>query len=141
MFSHELDVLKKLSIPTRKWGDSYRVRIRGKTGRMVWVSNISRGYNKTQIAKQYPKSFPRNSSVDGRVNILNEAVAKAKPSYSKLKRRAKGVNTYERMPQKEVFSHLRETLRSQTKAFKVSIQLGYNLIDIQTGEKRYFSSS
>lgn len=45
------------------------------------------------------------------------------------------------MPQKEVFSKLNETLRAQTRAFKVSLQLGYNLIDTQTGEKRYFSPS
>lgn len=45
------------------------------------------------------------------------------------------------MPQKEVFSKLNETLRAQTRAFKLSLQLGYNLIDTQTGEKIYFSPS
>ncbi|KAL7679393.1 hypothetical protein Plhal304r1_c080g0166281 [Plasmopara halstedii] len=139
MFSHELDGLRKLGIPVKKWGDSYRGKVRGRTGRMVWVSNLSRPYNKEQIVKQHPKAFPRNSSIKDNVNVLKNAVSRPKASYSRMKRRAKEVHTFERMLNEDVFSNLRRTLRSQTKAFKVPIELGYNLINIHTGEKRYYS--
>ena len=139
MFSHELDGLKKLGIPLKRWGDSYRVKVRGRSGRMVWVSNLSKPYHKQQIAQLYPKAFPRNLSVNDRVNVLQKAITKKQKSYSHTKSRNKEVHTFERMPKEEVFSNLNTTLRNQTKAFKVSIELGYNLINTHTGEKKYFN--
>ena len=81
--------MKKIGIPVKRWGDSYRVKVRGKSGRMVWVSNLSKPSHKRQIAKLYPKAFPRDLSVNDRVNTLQKAISKPKQSYSKIKRKAK----------------------------------------------------
>ncbi|GMF66262.1 unnamed protein product [Phytophthora lilii] len=53
MFAYELARLKILNIQAIKWGSSYRVKVRGRTGKMVYVSNISRTINKRLVAKQY----------------------------------------------------------------------------------------
>lgn len=86
-----------------------------------------------------PKAFARNSSIKARVDVLKNAVSRPKASYNRMKKRAKEVHAFERLPKADVFSNLKRTLRSQTKAFKVSIELGYDRINIQTGEKRYYS--
>lgn len=130
-----------MDIPAKRWRDTYRVKVRGKSSRMVWVSNLSKSSNKQQIAKLNPKSIPRNSSVNERVYVLKNAVRRPKKSYSKSKKKTQETHTFERMPQAEVFPNLSEALRSQKQAFKVAIELGYNLINIQTGEKRYYSPS
>jgi len=140
MFSHELDGLKKLGIPLKRWGDSYRVKIRGRD-RYIYVSSINKPSTRALIAKQYPQAFARSSTIKERMKKLEKAVSKPKPSYSKIKRNAKEVHLFEGMPKETVFINLRQTLRNQTKAFKVSIELGYNLINTHTGEKRYFNPS
>ncbi|GMF38865.1 unnamed protein product [Phytophthora lilii] len=53
MFAYELAGLKRLNIQAVKWGSSYRVKVRGRTGKMVYVSNISRSINKKLVAKHY----------------------------------------------------------------------------------------
>lgn len=53
MFAYELEGLKRLNIQAIKWGSSYRVKVRGRTGKMVYVSNVSRPINQKLVAKQY----------------------------------------------------------------------------------------
>lgn len=77
---------------------------------MTYVSDINKSHNREQIAKLYPKAFKRDSSISDRVNQLKTATSERKSSYKKTKGRAKEIHTFERMPQKEVFSNLNETL-------------------------------
>ncbi|ETL27188.1 hypothetical protein L916_19243 [Phytophthora nicotianae] len=53
MFAWELEGLKRLKIETIRWGSSYRVKVRGKTGKIVYVSNLSRPSDRKLVAKQY----------------------------------------------------------------------------------------
>ncbi|GMF38965.1 unnamed protein product [Phytophthora lilii] len=53
MFAYELEGLRRLNIQDIKWGSSYRVKVRGRTGKMVYVSNVSRPINQRLVAKQY----------------------------------------------------------------------------------------
>ncbi|GMF12045.1 unnamed protein product [Phytophthora lilii] len=57
MFAHELEGLKRLNIQTIKWGSTYRVKVRGRTGKLVYISNISRPANQKLVAKQYKVSI------------------------------------------------------------------------------------
>ncbi|GMF14923.1 unnamed protein product [Phytophthora fragariaefolia] len=57
MFAYELEGLKRLNIQANKWGSSYRVKVRGRTGKMVYASNVSRPIYQRLVAKQYNVSM------------------------------------------------------------------------------------
>ena len=139
MFVHEIEALKQLGIPIKQWGDSYRVKIRGKTGRFTYVSNLSRPYNREQIAKLNPKAFPKGYSVKKRMEKLEKAINGRKEKHTVKRNKTNQTHTFEHMRQTDVMTNLEKVLKSQKKAFKVAIELGYNLIDLNTGERRYWA--
>ncbi|ETL80372.1 hypothetical protein L917_19132 [Phytophthora nicotianae] len=50
MLSNELEALKRLNIPVKRWGSSFRVKVRNKYGRVVYISSFSKGSNRLQAS-------------------------------------------------------------------------------------------
>ena len=140
MHQHEVNALKKLGVPIKKWGDSYRIKVRSKSGRFTYISDINKRSYAEQIAKLYPKAFSGEKDIEKCVKKLKATVEEEKPRYRVWNRnKHKQSYLFEKHPTEKVFSKVEEILRNQKKAFKMSISLGYNLINIQTGEERYWS--
>ncbi|KAF4137349.1 hypothetical protein GN958_ATG13479, partial [Phytophthora infestans] len=53
ILSHELDGLKRLDILFKRWGSTFRVKVRNKYGRIVYISSFERGYNCTLLRKAF----------------------------------------------------------------------------------------
>ncbi|GMF15356.1 unnamed protein product [Phytophthora lilii] len=121
MFAYELEGLNRLNIQPIKWGSSYRVKVRRRTGKMVFVSNISRSINKKLVAKQY------NVSVETLEKHMS-ADYKADPKYRFYKGNHIESQLYEGIEATDFYDKLENVLSTQTRAFKVDILLqgGYS---------------
>ncbi|KAG2784877.1 hypothetical protein Pcac1_g5373 [Phytophthora cactorum] len=121
MFAYELEGLKRLRIQAIKWGSSYRVKVRGKPGKMVYVSNLSHPSNQQLVAKQYKVS----------VDKLKKHISsdyKSDPKYRFYKGKQMESHLYEGIQPVEFYDNLENVLASQKNAFKINIALGYDLI-------------
>ncbi|KAG3017282.1 hypothetical protein PC128_g14640 [Phytophthora cactorum] len=120
MFAYELEGLKRLNIDAIRWGSTYRVKVRGRTGKMVYVSNVSRPTNQKLLAKQYKIS----------VEILKKHMSpnyKTAPKYRFYNGKHMESHLYKGIQPAEFYDKLENVLSSQTNAFKVNIALGYDL--------------
>ncbi|GMF66033.1 unnamed protein product [Phytophthora lilii] len=120
MFAYELEGLKRLNIQAIKWGSSYRVKVRGRTGKMVYVSNVSRPMNQRLVAKQY------NVSIKTLEKHLSPNF-KADPKYRFYNGNHMESHLYEGVPS-VFYDKLENVLSTQASAFKVNIALGYELV-------------
>ncbi|KAG2802042.1 hypothetical protein PC129_g6749 [Phytophthora cactorum] len=113
-------------------GSSYRVKVRGKTGKMVYISNLSRPANQMLVAKQYKVS----------IETLNKHISadyKADSKYRFYNGKQMESHLYEGIQPAEFYDKLENALASQKGAFKVNIALGYDLVSLADGEEtRYF---
>ncbi|GMF31754.1 unnamed protein product [Phytophthora lilii] len=117
MFAYELEGLKRLNIQAIKWGSSYRVKVRGRTGKMVYVSNVSRPINQRFVAKQYNvsiKTLEKHLSAD----------FKADPKYRFYNGNHMESQLYEGVEPSVFYDKLENVLSTQASAFKVNIALG-----------------
>ncbi|GMF09603.1 unnamed protein product [Phytophthora lilii] len=127
MFAYELERLKILNIQAIKCGSSYRVKVRGRTGKMVYVSNVSRPTNQKLLAKQYKisvKTLKKHMSPD----------YKTDPKYRFYNGKHMESHLYVGIQPAEFYDKLENVLATQTNAFKVSIALGYDLISLTDGD-------
>ncbi|KAG3228164.1 hypothetical protein PC129_g1313 [Phytophthora cactorum] len=123
MFAYELEGLKRLNIDAIRWGSTYRVKVRGRTGKMVYVSNVSRPTNQKLLAKQYKIS----------VETLKKHMSpnyKTDPKYRFYNGKHMESHLYEGIQPAEFYDKLENVLASQTNAFKVYIALGYDLTPV-----------
>jgi len=121
MFAYELEGLSRLNIRAIKWGSSYRVKVRGRTGKMVYISNISQPKNRKLVAKQYKVSIDK-------LEKHMSAGYKADPKYRFYNGKNMESHLYEGIQASEFYDKLENVLASQKNAFKVNIALGYDLI-------------
>ncbi|GMF40601.1 unnamed protein product, partial [Phytophthora lilii] len=132
MFAYELEGLKRLNIQAIKRGSSYRVKVRGRTGKMVCVSNISRSVNKKLVAKQY------NVSVETLEKHMSPDY-KADPKYRFYSGNHMESHLYEAIEANDFYDKLENVLSTQVTAFKVNIALGYELVSKpDPDDTRYF---
>ncbi|GMF36794.1 unnamed protein product [Phytophthora fragariaefolia] len=132
MFAYELEGLKRLNIQPIKWGSSYRVKVRGRTGKMVYVSNVSRPINQRLVAKQY------NVSIETLEKHLSPDY-KADPKYRFYNGNHMESHLYEGVDSFDFYSKLENVLSTQTSAFKINIALGYELVSkTDPDDTRYF---
>ncbi|KAG2766991.1 hypothetical protein Pcac1_g21725 [Phytophthora cactorum] len=127
MFAYELEGLKRLNIDAIRWGSTYRVKVRGRTGKMVYVSNVSRPTNQKLLAKQYKIS----------VEILKKHMSpnyKTDPKYRFYNGKHMESHLYKGIQPAEFYDKLENVLSSQTNAFKVNIALGYDLVSLTDGD-------
>ncbi|GMF65698.1 unnamed protein product [Phytophthora lilii] len=135
MLSSELEALKRLNIPVKRWGDSFRVKVRNQSGRQVYIGSFSKSSNRKLLAKTY--KLP-----EARVERNLNKNYKQPPAYSFTKSNVRETHLYEYYSKGEIFDKVRSTLKSQKKAFKVQVQLGYKLIDRVSGlERNYWPAS
>ncbi|KAG2916330.1 hypothetical protein PC114_g7558 [Phytophthora cactorum] len=126
MFAYELEGLKRLNIDAVRWGSTYRVKVRGRTGKMVYVNNVSRPTNQKLLAKQYKIS----------VETLKKHMSpnyKTDPKYRFYNGKHMESHLYEGIQPTEFYDKLENVLASQTNAFKVNIALGYDLVSLTDG--------
>ncbi|GMF37822.1 unnamed protein product [Phytophthora lilii] len=132
MFAYELEGLKRLNIQAIKWGSSYRVNVRGRTGKMVYVSNVSRPINQRLVAKQYnvsTETLERHLSPD----------YKDDPKYRFYNRNHMESHLYEGVEATDFYYKLENVLSTQASAFKVNVALGYELVSkTDPDDTRYF---
>ncbi|KAJ8579170.1 hypothetical protein ON010_g25 [Phytophthora cinnamomi] len=132
IFAYELEGIKRLNIRAIRWGTIYRVKVRGRTGKMVYVSNLSRPNNQTLIAKQYNVSvaeLKKHMSLE----------FKADPKYRFYNGNHMEAHLYEVIQSSEFYEKLENVLDRQKSSFKVNIALGYDLVSLtDDGETRYF---
>ncbi|KAG4064168.1 hypothetical protein PC123_g986 [Phytophthora cactorum] len=132
MFAYELEGLKRLNIQAIKWGSSYRVKVRGRTGKMVYISNLSHPANQKLVAKQY------NVAIET-LNKHMSADYKADSKYRFYNVKQMESHLYEGIQPAEFYDKLENVLSSQKSAFMVNIALGYDLVSLADGEEtRYF---
>ncbi|OWY99527.1 hypothetical protein PHMEG_00029456 [Phytophthora megakarya] len=132
MFAYELEGLKRLHIRAIKWGSTYRVLVRGKTGKMVYLSNLSRPSNLKLVAKQY------KVSLDNLKKHLSSDY-KTDPHYRFYKGNHMESHLYEGIQRGEFYDKLENVLESQKSAYKVNIALGYDLISkTDDSDTRYY---
>ncbi|GMF43449.1 unnamed protein product [Phytophthora lilii] len=122
MFAYELERLKRSNIQAIKWGSSYRVKVRGRTGKMVYVSNVSRNVsrpiNQRLVAKQY------NVSTETLEKHLSPDY-KADPKNRFYNGNHMQSHLYEGVEATDFYYKLENILSTQASAFKVSS--GYKL--------------
>lgn len=131
MFAHELEGLKRLKIKPIKWGSSYRVKVLGRTGRMVFIGDVSKLKNQQLIAKQYKVSIEKlkkQLSPDYRDD----------PKYKPWIGMYGESHLYENIPTGEFYDKLEHVLLNQKKAYKVNLALGYTMYDPVNDEEFYF---
>jgi hypothetical protein len=131
MFAYELEGLKRLKIKPIKWGSSYRLKVRGRTGKMVFIGNVSQPKNQKLIAKQYKVSIDdlkKNLSSDYRDD----------PKYKPWVGTFGETHLYENIPTGEFYDKLENVLLSQKKAYKINLALGYTMYDPVNDEEFYF---
>ncbi|GMF36586.1 unnamed protein product [Phytophthora lilii] len=132
MFAYKLEGLKRLNIHAIKWGSSYRVKVRGTTGKMVYVSNVSRLINKRLVAKQY------NVSIET-LEIHLSPDYKADPKYRFYNSNHMESHLSESVEPSDFYNKLENGLSTQTSAVKVNIALGYELVSkTDPDDTRYF---
>ncbi|KAG4039147.1 hypothetical protein PC123_g25298 [Phytophthora cactorum] len=132
MFAYELEGLKRLNIQAIKWGSSYRVKVRGRTGKLVYISYISRPANQKLVAKQYKVSIETHNK-----HMSADHTADSKYRFYNGKQMES--HLYEGIQPAEFYDKLENVLASQKSAFKVNIALGYDLVSLADGEEtRYF---
>ncbi|GMF45121.1 unnamed protein product [Phytophthora lilii] len=111
MFAYELEGLRRLNIQPIKWGSSYRVKVLGRTGKMVYVSNVSRLINKRLADPKY--RFYNGNHMESHL--------------------------YEGVEPSNFYNKLENVLSTQTSAFKINIALGYELVSkTDPDDTRYF---
>ena len=121
MFGYELEGLKRLKIHPIKWGGKYRVKVKGKTGRMTYISNLSRPSNLKLVSQLY--------KVD--IDKLKKYISKdfkTDPHYRFYKGTHMESHLYEGIQADAFYDKLENVLESQKNAFKINIALGYDLI-------------
>ncbi|GMF65334.1 unnamed protein product [Phytophthora lilii] len=131
MLAHELEGLKRLKIKPIKWGSSYRIKVRGWTGKMVYIGNPSHPKNQKLIAKQYKVSIAdleKNLSPDYRND----------PIYKPWIGMFGETHLYENIPADEFYDKLENVLLTQNKAYKVNLALGYTMYDPVSDVEFYF---
>ncbi|ETK73752.1 hypothetical protein L915_19354 [Phytophthora nicotianae] len=121
MFAWELEGLKRLKIEAIRWGSSYRVKVRGKTGKIVYVSNLSRPSDRKLVAKQYGIS-------EDKLSTHLSSDYKADPKYRFYSGNHMETHIYENIQPGEFYDKLENVLNCQQKASKVNIAIGYILI-------------
>ncbi|GMF28176.1 unnamed protein product [Phytophthora fragariaefolia] len=132
MFAYELEGLKRLIIKPIRWGSSYRIKVRGKTGRMVYISNISHPTNQKLVAKQYKISL-------GKLQKNVAADFKEDSKYRFYQGKHMESHLYEGIQPADFYDKLENVLATQKSAFKVNIALGYKLVSrTDDSETRYF---
>ena len=132
MLPYEHEGLKRLNIKVVRWGTDYRVKVRGKTGRMVYVSNITHPTNQKLIAKHY------NVSTEDLTKHVSKDY-KTDPKYRFYSGQHMESHLYEGIQPSEFYDKLEHVLSKQTNAFKVNVALGYDLISLSDeNETRYF---
>ncbi|GMF26398.1 unnamed protein product [Phytophthora lilii] len=131
MLAHELEGLKRLKIKPIKWGSSYRIKVRGWTGKMVYIGNPSHPKNQKLIAKQYKVSIAdleKNLSPDYRDD----------PTYKPWIGMFGETHLYENIPADEFYDKLENVLLTQNKAYKINLALGYTMYDPVSDVEFYF---
>ncbi|KAG2774578.1 hypothetical protein PC112_g25236 [Phytophthora cactorum] len=132
MLAYELEGLKRLNIQAIKWGSSYRVKVRGRTGKMVYVSNLSRPINQRLVAKQY------NVSIETLEKHMSPDY-KADPKYRFYNGNHMESHLYEGVEPTDFYDKLENVLSTQASAFKVNVALGYELVSkTDPDDTRYF---
>ncbi|GMF10189.1 unnamed protein product [Phytophthora lilii] len=112
MFAYELEGLKRLNIQAIKWSSSYRVKVHGRTGKMVYVSNVSRPINQRLVAKQY------NVSTETLEKHLSPEY-KADPKYRFYNGNHMESHLYEGVEATDFYDKLENVLSTQASAFKL----------------------
>jgi len=131
MFAYELEGLKRLNIKPIKWGNSYRLKVRGSTGKMVFIGNVSQPKNQKLIAKQYKVSvekLKKQLSPDYRDD----------PTYKPWVGMFGETHLYENIPTDEFYDKLENVLLSQKRAYKINLALGYTMYYPFNDEEFYF---
>jgi hypothetical protein len=131
MLSNELEALKRLNIPVKRWGSSFRVKVKNQNGRSVYISNFETGRNRKLLAKTYKLS-------ESRVERNLDKDYKRPGAYSFFKNKVLESHLYEYYTRDQIDDKIRSTLKGQKKAFKVNVQLGYKLIDRVSGLERNY---
>jgi len=132
MFGYELEGLKRLAIPYIKWGSTYRVKVRGRTNKMVYIGDVSRLKNKKLLEKQYGVSM-----TDLKKHLSPDY--KADPKYRFYQGKHSEAHLYENIPAGEFYDKLENVLSSQKNSFKINIALGYQLVSkMDEDDTRYW---
>jgi len=134
MLSYELDALKRLNIPVKRWGSSFRVKVKNQNGRTVYISSFEKGKNRQFLANQYKIS-------KSRISKHFTPNYKDPSSFSYRKTKVYDEYLYENYSRNDVMSNIRSVLAKQSKAFKAQVQLGYKLVDRITGLERNYQPS
>ncbi|GMF30023.1 unnamed protein product [Phytophthora lilii] len=112
MINTKLEGLNRLNIQAINWGSSYRAKVRGSTGKMVYVSNVSRPTNQKLLAKQHKisvETLKKHISPDYKTDPMYRFYGKHMASH-----------LYEGIQPAEFYDKLENVLAGQTKAFKVN---------------------
>lgn len=135
MKGYELDALKRLNIPFKKWGTKsptdYRVKVRGKSGRITYIGNITRPSNMELLAKYYKKS----------TTLLKKHIVpqyKQKGAYEVVHGQITTAHTWYHITRDEFEAEAFKVLKELNKACRVNVQLGYTLINRTSGLTREF---
>ncbi|KAJ8524069.1 hypothetical protein ON010_g17048 [Phytophthora cinnamomi] len=131
MFGYELEGLRRLDIKPIKCGTSYRLKVCGRTGKMVFIGKPSLPKNMEFIAKQY------NVSNDELTKQLSPDY-KLDTQYIFKKEKYGERHFYEYIPTSEFYDKLENMLLNQPKVYKSNIALGYTLYDPVNDEEFYF---
>lgn len=133
MKSFEIKGLKKLGITPRKWGQSFRVKVRNQYGRTTYIGDLSRPSSKKLISRFYKLDL----------NEVIRFLTYVKPDHRETYRSGDASEwyLYENLSEDEVYSKIRTVLANQTQSFKVHVQLGYTLIEPNGTEYDFYPSS
>jgi hypothetical protein len=123
MLAHEVEGLKKLNIPVKKWGSSYRVQIRKSKSRsksLVYVSSLTPSV-KADIIKTYKITLKQ----------LDKALSPKSKSemYKILSDGSKDTHTYLNISESDFHDRLENLMNTQQNAYKINIALGYDIYD------------
>lgn len=128
--AYQLEGLKSINIPVYAWGSSYRLKIRStRTGRLTFVSNLTSSVKKA-IAKEYKITIEK----------LEEALShKVKTEVYELEKTdSTELHKYDHITETEFHNRLETIMRSQGKAFKLNVAIGYTVVDNRTGGEDFF---
>ena len=128
MFGYQLEGLKRLNVPVKKWGSAYRIKVRGRTGRLTYITNLDSQVNLNRIAKQY--------KID--INKLKNNLSpdfKDESKYRFTRGEKYETHAYSNIPSSEFYNKLENVMSTQAKSYKINIQLAYRLINRSTGEE------
>ncbi|GMF14372.1 unnamed protein product [Phytophthora fragariaefolia] len=131
MLGYELEGLKRLGLKPIKWGTSYRLKVRGWTGKMVFISDVSKPKNHRLIAKHYKLSMER-------ITKYLSPEYHHDPKYKFYQGIYSDTHLYENIPAGEFYDKLDNVLMTQKKAYKINIALGYKLYNPVSDVEFYF---